>query len=153
MAFQDLIASMAAAVERGDGAGVAACFTPDGIYHDVFYGPFQGRAIADMIDNYFHRDATNFKWDLHDPVEADGIGYVRYVFSYESLLKSSKGKRAIFEGVAICKMQDELFAEYREVANAVTGLHCTGMAPENMAKFISKQCDELRSRPEAAGHT
>ena len=52
MSFETRIKTMVAAVERGDAEGVAACFTPGGIYHDVFYGDFAGReAIADMIAN------------------------------------------------------------------------------------------------------
>jgi ketosteroid isomerase-like protein len=152
MAFGDVIRKMVAAVEAGDGKGVAGCFTPDGVYHDVFYGSFQGEAIADLIENYFHRDATNFKWDIHDPVEGNGIGYARYVFSYESTLDASKGKRAIFEGVAVCKVRDGLIAEYHEVANAATGLHCIGFPPERLSKFIGKQADELKGRAESKAH-
>ncbi|HUS97291.1 MAG TPA: nuclear transport factor 2 family protein [Hyphomicrobiaceae bacterium] len=151
--FADLITRMCSAAVRGDGAAVAACFTPDGIYHDVFYGSFRGAEIADMIENYFHRDATNFKWDLHDPVEYGGIGYVRYVFSYESRLEASKGTRAIFEGVAVCRISNGLLDEYREVANAATGLHCVGFSADRLARFVGKQCDELKTRPESVGHT
>ncbi len=32
------------AVEQRNGAAFAALFTEDGVYHDVFYGPFEGRA-------------------------------------------------------------------------------------------------------------
>ena len=41
MTFETRIRDMVGAVERGDGSGVAGCFTPDGIYHDVFYGDFR----------------------------------------------------------------------------------------------------------------
>ena len=47
------------AVERRDGKAFAALFTEDGVYHDVFYGAFKGRAkIAEMIDDLFYRTAT-----------------------------------------------------------------------------------------------
>ena len=50
MTFSGLIQHMIDGACRGDGAQVAACFTPDGAYHDVFYGSFRGRAeIARMI--------------------------------------------------------------------------------------------------------
>ena len=59
--FADLITAMTAAAAAGRGHDVAACFTPDGVYHDVFYGDFQGpAAIADLIENHFHRDAEAF---------------------------------------------------------------------------------------------
>ncbi len=152
MNFAERIRCMVAAVEAGDGKAVRACFTPNGVYHDVFYGSFNGEAIVDMIENYFYRDATNFKWDVHDPVESGDTGYARYVFSYASKLEGSKGKRAIFEGVAICKLADGLIAEYHEVANAATGLSCLNFAPERLAKFIDKQTDALKGRAESARH-
>jgi hypothetical protein len=32
------------------------------VYHDVFYGAFEGRAkIAEMIDEVFYRTATDFR--------------------------------------------------------------------------------------------
>ena len=61
MTFSGLIQNMIAAACRGDGAGVAACFTPEGVYHDVFYGSFRGPAeIARMIEGHFHRDGSDF---------------------------------------------------------------------------------------------
>ncbi|MCB1510163.1 MAG: nuclear transport factor 2 family protein [Hyphomicrobiaceae bacterium] len=152
MAFADVIRRMVAAVERGDGQGVANCFTPDGVYHDVFYGSFEQPRIAEMIEGYFYRDGRDFKWDIHDPVEQDGIGYARYVFSYASTLPGAEGKRGLFEGVAVCRMRDGLIADYREIANAATGLFGTGFPPERLAKFIGKQHAELAERGESERH-
>ena len=143
---------MTSAACAGDGAGVAACFTPDGVYHDVFYGAFVGPDIKDMIENYFHRDGKSFRWDVHDPVASGDIGYARYVFSYESKLEAARGRRAIFEGVAVCHLRDGLIVSYSEVANAAAGLTCLGFAPERVAKFLSKQSDELKQRAESQGH-
>jgi len=40
------------------GRFTAAVFTDDGLYHDVFYGAFQGRAkIAEMLEEHFGRMA------------------------------------------------------------------------------------------------
>ena len=151
--FADVIAMMVRAVEHGDSEAVAACFTPDGIYHDVFYGDFKGRdAIARMIGEFFFRDGGDFRWDLHDPVQAGDIGYVRYVFSYASKLPGAEGRRAVFEGVAICRMRDGLIADYREVANAATGLHDVGFPDRRLARFVAKQAAQLRERPEAVRH-
>ncbi len=152
MSFADLIRAMSEAAARGDGAAVAACFTPDGVYDDVFYGAFQGQAIVDLIENHFHRDATNFRWDIHDPVAVGDIGYARYVFSYESTMAGTEGTRAIFEGVAVCRLRDGRLASYSEIANAATGLHCLGFPPERLAKFVAKQTDALKSRDEAKQH-
>ncbi|MEM7059573.1 MAG: nuclear transport factor 2 family protein [Pseudomonadota bacterium] len=152
MDFAALIRTMTAAACRGDGAGVAACFTPDGVYHDVFYGAFQGQDIAGMIENYFHRDARNFLWDVHAPV-SDGItGYARYVFSFDSKLEGHEGNRACFEGVAICALKDGLIQEYTEVAETVTGLSMLGFAEGRIAGYAAKKGRALLARNEAEKH-
>jgi ketosteroid isomerase-like protein len=141
------------AVERRDGKGFAALFTEDGVYHDVFYGAFKGRAkIAEMIDDWFYRTATDFRWDMHAPV-SDGVTlYARYTFSYRSTLSEAKGARAMFEGVSIMTMKDGLIAEYHEVANTATGFVDMNFAPERIAKIMGKQGAALKARPEMARH-
>ena len=53
------------AVEQRNGTAFAELFTEDGVYHDVFYGAFEGRAkIAGLIDDWFYRTATDFRWDM-----------------------------------------------------------------------------------------
>jgi ketosteroid isomerase-like protein len=141
------------AVERRDGAAFAALFTEDGVYHDVFYGAFAGREkIALMIDDWFYRTASDFRWDMHDPVSDGRVLYARYTFSYRSLLPEAKGQRAMFEGVAIMKLRDGLIAEYGEVANVATGFVDMNFAPERIAKVFAKQGAALKARPEMARH-
>ena len=148
MSFAALIERMTQAACRGDGAGVGACFTESGVYHDVFYGPFEGpAAIAEMIDNHFHRDGENFRWDLFDPVDDGIMGYARYLFSYDSKMAGSAGRRSLFEGVGIARL-----AEYHEVTTAATGLSMMGFAPEKIAKFAARQARGLTERAEAADH-
>jgi ketosteroid isomerase-like protein len=152
MEFATLIRNMAAAACRGDGRAVRECFTPDGVYHDVFYGAFQGDAIIEMIEKYFHRDACNFIWDMHTPVADGHTGYARYVFSYESKLPAAVGKRAGFEGVSVCTLQGGKIHAYHEVTNALVGLQALGFAPERLAKIATKESAAFFARPEAAHH-
>jgi ketosteroid isomerase-like protein len=153
MEFSELTARLADAACRGDGAALARLFTEDGVYHDVFYGTFTGRdEIERMIGDYFHRDAENFVWDFHDPVCQGDIGYVRYVFSYDSKLPDYAGKRSIFEGISIIRLKDGLIADYREVANAVAGLVKLGFPAERVHKILAKQAAELAGRDEATRH-
>jgi ketosteroid isomerase-like protein len=141
------------AVERRDGKTFAALFTEDGVYHDVFYGAFAGRAaIADMIDDHFYRTATGFRWDMHDPVSDGKTLYARYTFSYRSLLPEAKGARVMFEGVSIMKLRDGLISDYREVANTATGFVDMNFAPDRIAKIAARQGAELKARPEMARH-
>ncbi|MBN9581968.1 MAG: nuclear transport factor 2 family protein [Afipia sp.] len=153
MQADKLLDDFCRAVERRDGAAFATLFTEDGVYHDVFYGAFMGReAIARMVDDWFYRTATDFRWDMHDPVSDGRTLYARYTFSYRSLLPEAKGARAMFEGVAIMRLRDGLIADYGEVANAVTGFLDMNFAPERIARIVAKQGAALKARPEMARH-
>lgn len=153
MQADKLLHDFCRAVERHDGKAFAALFTEDGVYHDVFYGAFEGREkIAQMIDDWFYRTATDFRWDMHDPVSDGRRLYARYTFSYRSLLPEAKGARTMFEGVAIMTLRDGLIADYGEVANVATGFLDMNFAPERMAKIFAKQSAALKARPEMARH-
>jgi ketosteroid isomerase-like protein len=141
------------AVEQRNGRGFAELFTEDGVYHDVFYGTFAGREkIARMIDDWFYRTATDFRWDMHEPVSDGATLYARYTFSYRSLLPEAGGTRVMFEGVAIMKLRDGRIAEYHEVANTATGFVDMNFAPERMAKIFARQGAALKARPEMKRH-
>ena len=141
------------AVERRDGKAFADLFTEDGVYHDVFYGAFKGRTgIAELIDDWFYRTATDFRWDMHAPVGDGETLYARYTFSYRSLLPEAKGARAMFEGVAIMKLRDGKIASYHEVANTATGFVDMNFAPERIARIVAKQGAALKARPEMKRH-
>ena len=149
----EMLRSFCDAVERRDGKAFAALFTEDGVYHDVFYGAFKGREkIAELIDDWFYRTASDFRWDMHAPVSDGETLYARYTFSYRSLLPEAKGARAMFEGVAIMKLRDGLIIEYREVANTAPSFVDMNFAPERIAKIAARQGAALKARPEMARH-
>lgn len=153
MDIASLLRTFCASVERRDGAGFAALFTEDGVYHDVFYGAFKGRpAIAAMIDDHFYRTASDFRWDMHDPVSDGRTLYARYTFSYRSRLPEANGARVMFEGVAIMRLRDGLIADYREVANTAPAFVAMNFAPERILKLVARQGAELKRRPEMARH-
>ncbi|MDI4234306.1 MULTISPECIES: nuclear transport factor 2 family protein [unclassified Bradyrhizobium] len=148
-----LLRAFCDAVEQRKGAAFADLFTDDGVYHDVFYGAFTGHAaIADMIHDVFYRTATDFRWDMHDPVSDGRMLYARYTFSYRSTLPEAGGARAMFEGVAIMTLRDGRIAEYHEVANTAPAFLDMHFVPERIAKIVAKQGAELKARPEMARH-
>ena len=148
-----MLRSFCDAVEQHNGKALAELFTEDGVYHDVFYGAFKGRGkIAELIDDWFYRTATDFRWDMHMPVSDGHTLYARYTFSYRSLLPEANGARAMFEGVAIMTLRDGKIACYHEVANAATGFVDMNFAPERIAKIIAKHGAALKARPEMARH-
>ena len=153
MTISAMLHAFCDAVERRDGKAFAELFTEDGVYHDVFYGAFEGRAkIAEMIGHHFYRTAADFRWDMHAPVSDGETLYARYTFSYRSLLPEAKGARAMFEGVAIMTLRDGFIAQYREVANTAPAFVDMNFAPERIAKIAARQGAALKARPEMQRH-
>jgi ketosteroid isomerase-like protein len=153
MNLSTMLRTFCDAVEQRKGAAFAELFTEDGVYHDVFYGPFEGRGkIAGMIDDWFYRTASDFRWDMHAPVSDGETLYARYTFSYRSLLPEAKGARAMFEGVAIMKLRNGKIASYHEVANTATGFVDMNFAPERIARIVARQGAALKARPEMKRH-
>jgi len=141
------------AVEKRDGDRFASLFCEDAVYHDLFYGAFAGRTkIAAMIDHVFYKDATEFRWDVLDPITDGRTLYSRYAFSYKSLLPEARGKRAMFEGVAIMTIRDGRIAEYREIANPGTAFVDMSFAPGRIARILEREAGKLKGRPEMARH-
>ena len=148
-----LLKTFCSAVERRDGKSFASLFTEDGVYHDVFYGDFKGRQkIAEMIDDWFHRTARDFRWDMHRPVSDGRILYAYYTFSYVSLLPEANGKRVGFEGVSMMKLSDGKIADYSEVANVGPAFVELGFAPERTAKILAKEGSHLKKQPDFRRH-
>jgi len=153
MNISALLRAFCEAVEQRNGAGFADLFTEDGVYHDVFYGAFTGRAkIAEMIDDWFYRTATDFRWDMHAPVSDGEMLYARYTFSYRSMLPEAEGARAMLEGVAIMKLRGDKIACYQEVSSTATAFADMNFAPERIAKIAARQAAALKARPEMRRH-
>jgi limonene-1,2-epoxide hydrolase len=153
MTTEQLLRAFCDAVEQRNGNAFADLFSDDGVYHDVFYGAFAGRAkIAGMIDDVFYRTATDFRWDMHAPLSDGERLYARYTFSYRSTLPEANGARAMFEGVAMMKLRDGKITEYHEVANTAPAFVDMNFAPERIARIVAKQGAALKARPEMQRH-
>src|SRR3569832_1017557 len=153
MTTQELLRAFCDAVEARNGKAFADLFSEDGVYHDVFYGAFAGRArIAEMIDDVFYRTATDFRWDMHSPLSNGELLYAHYMFSYRSMLTEAKGARVMFEGVAMMKLRQGKITSYHEVANTAPAFVDMNFAPERIVKILAKQSAALKARPEMRRH-
>lgn len=153
MTAEELLRAFCDAVEQRNGKAFADLFTEDGVYHDVFYGAFEGRAkIAEMIDEVFYRSAADFRWDVHAPLSDGKMLYAHYLFSYRSTLPEAKGARVMFEGVAMMKLRDGKIASYHEVANTGPAFVEMNFAPERIARIFARQGAALKARPEMRRH-
>ena len=130
---------MTTAICRGDPEAAAACFVPDGVYHDGFYGEFKGRAeIARMLRDFFYRDARDFEWRLSGAVSDGRTGYARYEFSYVSKLAESAGKRVGFSGISCCMLEDGLIRRYDEAFDRAPVLAKLGFADARIVKIVRR---------------
>jgi hypothetical protein len=153
MDLRALLSRFTAAVEKGDGAALAECFTSDGTYVDGFYGPFTGREkIAEMIRDHFCAHAKDFKWDMLDPVSDGKIGYARYMFSYISILPEAAGKRVIFDGTCKLELEGGLIKRYTEQFDAGVALSQLGFAAERILKIEQKRARQVAADPAAKRH-
>lgn len=137
-AFEALLGRMTRAICAGDGAAAAACFTPDGAYHDGFYGEFRGRdEIARMV-GVFHRDARDFQWTLMDALSDGRAGYARYEFSYVSRLPGAEGRPAGFAGTSFCRLEGGLIRRYEEQFERAPVLAQLGFPDERILKSVRR---------------
>lgn len=137
--FRQLLERMTAAIVRGEGAAAAACFTPEGVYHDAFYGEFAGRtAIASMVEEHFHGNARDFAWTLYDVVADDELGYASYDFSYTATLAGSEGRRVAFSGMSRCRLSGGLIVRYDEVFERSLALVQLDFAEARIVKLLRR---------------
>ncbi len=151
--IREVLDGLCRAAEARDGKAFASYFAPDGVYHDDFYGSFAGRErVAELINDWFHKDARNLRWDMVEPALQHGRLYTRYIFSYDSTLPEAAGARTMFEGVSIMTIRDEMIGEYREVINCGGAFADMNFHPERIFKIFSRKAASLRERTEVQRH-
>ena len=83
--FEKLTYELTQSVCKNDGESLANLFSDNGVYHDYIYGSFKGKKnIKLMLNNYFHRDAKNFFWEMSDHIFRKDKGYAKYMFTFTS---------------------------------------------------------------------
>lgn len=143
--FEAVLGNFTAAIETGDGKALATLFTPDGSYHDGFYGESNGRqAIARMLEEQFWGDAEGFRWQMFDPVCDGRFGYARYLFNYDSKLPGVEGRAVVFDGISQFTFEGDLIACYREQFNTGMAMAQLDFAPERIATHLKRRAAALR---------
>ena len=151
--FARLLNAFTLSAESGDGARFAGHFTVDAIYYDYIYGPHQGRAaIADMMQNLFHRDAADYRWEMFDPVFDGVMGYAWSISSFTSKIPQFKGQHVVIDGMSRFLVRDGLIAEYRESVNGGVAMAQLGVDPDRMSKVFTRWTGWLKERPETVDY-
>ena len=151
--FALLLNDFTLSAESGDGARFAKHFTEDGIYYDYIYGAHQGRAdIAHMMQDLFHRDAADYRWEMFDPVFDGRQGYAWSLSSFTSKIEQFKGQRVVIDGMSRFIIRDGLIAEYRESVNGGVAMAQLGVEPVRMTKVFKRWTGWLKERPETTDY-
>jgi ketosteroid isomerase-like protein len=147
--FERLLNDFTRSAESGDGARFGKHFTEDAIYYDYIYGAHKGRAdIAHMMQNLFHRDAADYRWEMFDSVFDGNCGYAWSLSSFTSKLPQFEGKPVVIDGMSRFIMRDGLIAEYRESVNGGVAMAQLGVEPDRMTKEFKRWAGWLKERPE-----
>jgi ketosteroid isomerase-like protein len=150
--FALLLDQFTRSAESGDGAHFARHFTEDAVYDDYIYGIHRGRAdIAHMMQDLFHRDAADYRWEMFDPVFDGQAGYAWSLSSFTSKIDRFKGQNVVIDGMSRFIIRDGLIAEYRESVNGGVAMAQLGVEPDRMVKVFRKWTGWLRERPETVG--
>ncbi len=155
VSFAQLLGDYTASAEAGDGARFATHFTDDAVYHDYIYGPHTGRAdIAHMMQGLFHRDATDYRWEMFDPVydPAKAMGYAWSLSSFTSTIPQFAGAKIVIDGMSRFVIRDGLIAEYRESVNGGVAMQQLGVPPEKMTKVFARWTQWLEARQETVDY-
>ncbi len=151
--FASLLDAFTLAAESGDGARFASHFTEDAIYYDYIYGTHQGRAeIAHMMQDLFHRDAADYRWEMFDPVFDGVTGYAWSLSSFTSKIPQFNGQRVVIDGISRFIQRDGLIVEYRESVNGGVAMAQLGVEPERMTKVFKRWTGWLKERPETVDY-
>ncbi len=91
------------AFNRQDVAVLVACFTPDGSYHDTFFG---GHAGADNLRAMFERmfrEGRDYAWTMETVVETEECAAAEWTFAYvvSDAIPRSAGRRVRFRGMSV----------------------------------------------------
>jgi ketosteroid isomerase-like protein len=151
--FAKFLERFTRSAESGDGARFARHFTEDAVYHDYIYGAHRGRAdIAHMLRDLFHRDATDYRWEMFDPVCDGEKGYAWSLSSFTSKIPQFEGRRVVIDGISHFTLRDSLIAEYRESVNGGVAMVQLGVEPERMAKVFRRWSGWLEERQETKAY-
>ena len=151
--FASVLNEFTLSAESGDGVRFAGHFSADAIYYDYIYGAHKGRAeIAHMMQDLFHRDAADYRWEMFDSVFDGNCGYAWSLSSFTSKIPQFAGQHVVIDGISRFIVRDGLIAEYRESVNGGVAMAQLGVAPDRMTKVFRRWTGWLKERPETVDY-
>ena len=105
-----------------------------------------------MMQDLFHRDAADYRWEMFDPVCNGDMGYAWSLSSFTSKIEQFKDERVVIDGMSRFILRDGLIAEYRESVNGGVAMSQLGVAPDRMTKVFKRWTGWLKERPETTDY-
>ena len=128
------------AFNRQDVEALVACFTPDGSYHDTFFGGHSGPAgLRAMFERMF-REGRDYRWTMETVVETDAAAASEWAFSYtvtEAVARRA-GQPVGFRGIRQVENSEGRLGADRQAGDLGAALLQLGFSPEATAKTIRR---------------
>jgi steroid delta-isomerase-like uncharacterized protein len=128
------------AFNRQDVPALVACFTPDGTYHDTFFGAHAGAGELEAMFARMFREGRDYVWSMDRVVETDAAAAAEWAFGYTvtEAIPRSAGRAVRFRGMSFFEKRDGKISAYRESFDMGAALLQLGFTPEAMAKTIRR---------------
>ena len=128
------------AFNRQDVAALVACFTPDGSYHDTFFGGHAGPAELRAMFERMFREGRDYAWTMETVVETETGAAAEWTFAYTvtDAIPRSAGRAVRFRGMSVFEKRDGRIAAYRESFDLGAALLQLGFSPEAMARTVRR---------------
>ena len=136
-----IVRQFADAFNRQDVDALVECFTEDGSYDDIFFGPHAGRAkLREMFERMFH-EGKGYRWEFTHVVEdaRRAAGEWRFSYTVSDAIPRSAGRPVRFKGMSVFDLEGGKIAAYREYADTGVALLQLGFKPEGLAKVLAKR--------------
>ena len=128
------------AFNRRDVTALVACFTPDGSYHDTFFGGHVGSAALRAMFERMFREGRDYAWTMDTVVETDMAAAAEWTFAYTvtEAIPRSAGRAVRFRGMSFFEKRGGRISAYRESFDMGAALLQLGFSPEATAKTIHR---------------
>lgn len=135
----DIAHRFAAAFNTRDVEQVLDCFTPDALYHDLFYGRFSDRAGLQRLFERMYSEGDHHEWTMTQVVENPTctIGEWQFIFTVSAAVPHSSGRTLRFRGVSLFETRAGLCHSYREYFDRGAALLALGIGPAAVARITA----------------
>jgi limonene-1,2-epoxide hydrolase len=116
-------------------------FTPDAIYHDLFYGAWTGHAGLRALFARMYAEGSRHEWTVTSVAAGPGctLGEWDFELTLSDAVASGAGRTLRFAGVSVFETRDGRCHTYREHFDRAAALLAVGIAPDTVARIVRRR--------------